>query len=45
MDLHERLDHVHGEDPRLDYMHKLSAIAEAQPLTKRTPNITKEPAK
>lgn len=24
--LHERLEHVHGEDPLTDYMHRLRAI-------------------
>lgn len=24
--IHERLEHVHGEDPSFDYMHKLRAI-------------------
>jgi hypothetical protein len=28
--IHERLEHVHGEKPAYDYMHKLKAVAEAQ---------------
>jgi len=27
--LHQRLEHVHGESPNLDYMHNLSRIADS----------------
>ena len=37
--LHERLQHVHGESPYVDYMHKLRAIISATPQHKETPNI------
>lgn len=36
--LHERLEHVHGEHPQLDYMHKLRAIIKATPKDKVTPS-------
>lgn len=36
--LHERLEHVHGESPIVDYMHKLRAIIKATPATQETPN-------
>lgn len=36
--LHERLEHVHGESPITDYMHKLRAIIFATPKEQRTPN-------
>jgi hypothetical protein len=36
--LHERLEHVHGESPVLDYMHKLRAIIKATPGDRTTPN-------
>lgn len=29
--IHERLEHVHGEKPIVDYMHKLRAVIEATP--------------
>jgi serine/threonine protein kinase len=29
--LHERLEHVHGESPIVDYMHKLRAIIRDTP--------------
>lgn len=38
--LHERLEHVHGEDPLFDYMWKLRSIIEATPADKITPNTT-----
>lgn len=37
--LHNRLEHVHGEDPRVDYMHKLRAIIKATEPEKLTPNV------
>lgn len=36
--LHERLEHVHGECPLVDYMHKLRAIIRATPAEQLTPN-------
>lgn len=36
--LHERLEHVHGESPLVDYMHKLRAIIRATPEKRETPN-------
>ena len=39
--LHERLEHVHGENPLMDYMHKLRAIIQATPEDKCTPNISR----
>lgn len=37
--IHERLEHVHGENPRIDYMHKLRCIIRATPENQETPNI------
>ena len=37
--LHERLEHVHGESPVVDYMYKLRAIIQATDPEKTTPNI------
>lgn len=37
--IHERLEHVHGESPIVDYMHKLRAIIKATPANQRTPNM------
>lgn len=37
--LHERLEHVHGESPIVDYMHKLRAIIKATDGKQRTPNM------
>lgn len=36
--LHGRLEYVHGEDPCVDYMHKLRAIISDTPRDKFTPN-------
>jgi hypothetical protein len=36
--LHERLEHVHGEDPDYDYMGKLRSIIAAMDPEQRTPN-------
>lgn len=36
--LHERLEHVHGEEPTVDYMHKLRAVIKATPTEQLTPN-------
>ncbi len=36
--LHERLEHVHGESPLVDYMHKLRAIIRATHEKRETPN-------
>ena len=40
--IHERLEHVHGESPLKDYMHKLRAIIKATPADKVTPNMGTE---
>lgn len=37
--LHERLEHVHGEKPTFDYMHKLRAIIKATDEDQITPNV------
>lgn len=37
--LHERLEHVHRENPRVDYMHKLRSIIKAMDKDQVTPNI------
>ena len=37
--IHERLEHVHNEDPCVDYMHKLRNIIKDTPENKRTLNI------
>lgn len=34
--IHERLQHVHGESPLVDYMHKLRAIIATTPKNKET---------
>jgi hypothetical protein len=36
--IHERLELVHGENPHVDYMHKLRAIIFRTPLEQLTPN-------
>jgi len=36
--LHDRLADVHGEDPRVDYMHKLRAIIADVPADRVMPN-------
>lgn len=41
--IHSRLVHVHGENPNVDYMHKLMAIIGATDLGKVTPNTIKPP--
>jgi len=35
--IHERLQLVHGENPHVDYMHKLRAIIFRTPLEQSTP--------
>jgi hypothetical protein len=37
--IHERLVHVHGEQPFFDYMHKLRGIIAATPPERRTPHV------
>lgn len=37
--LHERLEHQHGENPHVDYMHKLRAIIKAIPPNQITKSI------
>lgn len=39
MFLHERLEHVHKENPEVDFMHKLRAIIEATTEDDETPNL------
>jgi hypothetical protein len=36
--LHDRLERVHGEDPDVDYMHKLRAITASIAPNRETPN-------
>jgi hypothetical protein len=36
--LHTRLTDVHGEDPLVDYMHKLRALIKSTPRDSVTPN-------
>jgi hypothetical protein len=36
--IHERLEHVHGESPLMDYMHKLRAIIATTDTEKETLN-------
>lgn len=35
--LHERLDYIHNESPRMNYMRKLRCIATAIPADQETP--------
>ena len=37
--IHARLTDVHGEDPLIDYMHKLRAVALSTPKDQKTPNV------
>lgn len=37
--IHERLEHVHGENPHFDYMHKLRCTIRATPEDQETPNM------
>lgn len=37
--IHDRLEHVYGEDPLIDYMHKLRCIIHATPAEAHTVNI------
>lgn len=37
--IHARLTEVHGEDPHVDYMHKLRAIIMTTPEDKISPNV------
>lgn len=36
--IHERLEHVHGENPHKDYMHKLRKIIKVVDKDQDTPN-------
>jgi len=36
--LHSRLQHKHGEDPRIDFMHRLRAIIASTSADQDTPN-------
>jgi len=40
--IHQRLEHIHGESPLYDYMHKLRAIIRNTPKNKETSNILSE---
>ncbi len=40
--LHERLEHVHNENPQTDYMGKLRSIIAATPADLETPNTAPE---
>lgn len=37
--IHYRLERVHGEDPYVDYMHRLRSIIRGIPTDQHTPNI------
>ncbi len=37
--LHERLEHVYGDNRLVDFMHKLRAIIAATPPEQETPNV------
>lgn len=37
--IHERLEHIHNENPCYDYMHKLRALIKTTPKRKETPNL------
>lgn len=37
--IHDRLEHVHKENPLVDYMWKLRAIIKATPKEQVTPNV------
>ncbi len=37
--IHERLEHVHKDDPHTDFMHKLRAVIKSVPENKETLNI------
>jgi len=37
--IHCRLEHVHGENPENDYMHKLRAVIEGTDNKQRSPNV------
>ena len=39
--IHERLEHVHGENRLIDYMHKLRAIIEATPADQESINYAR----
>ena len=38
--IHDRLEHVHGENPRLDYMEKLRCVIESTNPETITPNMS-----
>jgi hypothetical protein len=37
--IHERLEHVHGENPMSDYMHKLRAVIKGIDKKQLSPNV------
>lgn len=37
--IHERLEHVHGENPMKDYMHKLRAVIKGTDKKQLSPNV------
>ncbi len=37
--IHERLEHVHGENPMNDYMHKLRAVIKGTDKKQISPNV------
>ena len=37
--IHERLEHVHGENPHYGFMHRLRCIIRATPDNQHTPNM------
>jgi hypothetical protein len=37
--IHERLEHVHGENHLMDYMHKLRAIIADMPADRKTVSV------
>ncbi len=37
--IHERLEHVHGENPMNDYMHKLRAVIKGTDKKQLLPNV------
>lgn len=38
--IHDRLQHMHGENENMDYMHKLRAIIKATDPAQLTPNVS-----
>lgn len=40
--IHDRLIRTHGENPNMDYMHKLRAIIRSTPHDRETPNVASD---